>query len=230
MPPPAPSAAPSADAPPAASERVVDPQAARIGAHIRALRRRRSLTLVQLAAAAGLSHPFLSQLERGHTRASMVSLDRVAAALGTSQAELLAAAVPAARAPGDTRPEVLRADEGARGPFPQGEARLLTRSPAPFEPMEFVGANTDPGEYYVHVEDEFLYVVSGTVLLDLGEHGRHLLAAGDCARYRGGTPHRWSTAGTTTDTPTDSTTDSAAEPGAYRVLVVKQVLARQEAP
>ncbi|MFJ4220406.1 helix-turn-helix domain-containing protein [Curtobacterium luteum] len=172
--------------------RVVDDQARRIGEHIRGLRRARGLTLVQLADRTGLSHPFLSQLERGHSRASMVSLERIAVALETSQVELLAAGDPQLRGPDDTRPDVLRSDEGARGPFSQGEARLLVHGGAhAFEPLEWRGANTEPGEFYEHREDEFLYVLSGAVRLDLGSDAPLLLGPGDSAYYRGGTPHRW---------------------------------------
>ncbi|MGN8048815.1 helix-turn-helix domain-containing protein [Curtobacterium sp. 22159] len=172
--------------------RVVDDQARRIGEHIRGLRRARGLTLVQLADRTGLSHPFLSQLERGHSRASMVSLEKIALALETSQVELLAAGDPQPRDPDDRRPDVLRSDEGARGPFSQGEARLLVHGGAhAFEPLEFTGSNTDPGAFYEHREDEFLYVLGGSVRLDLGADEPLLLGAGDSAYYRGGTPHRW---------------------------------------
>ena len=179
-----------------ASDRIVDGQSRRIGAHIRTLRRARALTLVQLAELTGLSHPFLSQVERGHSRASMVSLEKIATALGTSQVELLAAGAEQTRSPDDRRPEVLRADEGARGPFSSGEARLLVHGGAhAFEPLEWVGENTDLGPYFEHHEDEFLYVLGGSVLLDLGgadaEAGVLQLGPGDSAYYRGGTPHRW---------------------------------------
>lgn len=177
------------------ADRVVDDQARRVGQHIRALRRARSLTLVQLAERTGLSHPFLSQVERGHSRASMVSLEKIAGALATSQVELLAAGAEQIREPHDRRPEVLRAGEGARGPFSSGEARLLVHGGAhAFEPLEWVGENTDLGPYFEHHEDEFLYVLAGAVLLDLGGAGSaevlHL-GPGDSAYYRGGTPHRW---------------------------------------
>ncbi|GAA3343018.1 XRE family transcriptional regulator [Curtobacterium pusillum] len=179
-----------------ASDRIVDGQSRRIGEHIRALRRARSLTLVQLAELTGLSHPFLSQVERGHSRASMVSLEKIAGALSTSQVELLAAGAAQTREPDDRRPEVLRAGEGARGPFSSGEARLLVHGGAhAFEPLEWVGENTDLGPYFEHHEDEFLYVLGGAVLLDLGgdeaEAGVLRLGPGDSAYYRGGTPHRW---------------------------------------
>src|SRR6478672_5067788 len=71
----------------------------RLGGAIRALRRERGLTLVQLAAATGLSQPFLSQLELGRSRPSMRSLFRIATALGTTQQALLGLAEPAATVP-----------------------------------------------------------------------------------------------------------------------------------
>ena len=52
-----------------------DVQAERIGARIRQLRHARGMTLVQLADKAALSHPFLSQLERGRARPSISSLE-----------------------------------------------------------------------------------------------------------------------------------------------------------
>ncbi|AYG04984.1 helix-turn-helix domain-containing protein [Gryllotalpicola protaetiae] len=188
--------------------RVIDEQALRIGERIRALRRASELTLIQLAERTELSHSFLSQLERGHARPSMVSLERIARALGTSQVELLAAGDPHQHDPDDPRPDIMRAPEGARGPFSQGEARLLVHgaSAFAFEPMEWVGANTDPGPYYEHQEDEFVYVLSGRVLLDLQREGISELAPGDSAYYRGGTQHRW----------------CSADGAEFRMIVVKQ--------
>src|SRR3954454_18120215 len=72
---------------------------AALGRAIRALRRERGLTLVQLAAATGLSQPFLSQLELGRSRPSMRSLFRIAAALDTTQQALLGLAEPAVTVP-----------------------------------------------------------------------------------------------------------------------------------
>ena len=59
-----------------------DVQAERIGSRIRRLRHARGLTLVQVAESAELSHPFLSQLERGLARPSIGSLEKIARALG----------------------------------------------------------------------------------------------------------------------------------------------------
>lgn len=55
-----------------------------LGANIRRQRKRRALTLKQLAERTGLSVSFLSEMERGLAQPSMASLRKVAQALGTS--------------------------------------------------------------------------------------------------------------------------------------------------
>jgi transcriptional regulator with XRE-family HTH domain len=171
------------------------------------VRQARGLTLVELARLAQLSHPFLSQLERGQARPSMVSLERIARALGSSQIELIAAAtddlVPGE---GAARVSLVRALEGPQGPFGGGEARILVHGDVSFIPMEFRGTNSDPGEFYRHDEAEFLHVVSGEVLVDLGEEGAFELVPGDSIHYAGGTLHRWSSRGE----------------GEYRLFIVKE--------
>src|SRR5690349_24836849 len=59
-----------------------------LGARVRTLRRERGLTLKGLGRLAGLSHPFLSQVERGLARPSVSSVERIAAALDVSVARL----------------------------------------------------------------------------------------------------------------------------------------------
>src|SRR3954469_7225812 len=78
-----------------------------LGARVRSLRRERGLTLKGLGRLAGLSHPFLSQVERGLARPSVGSVERIAAALDVTVAHLWAPP----RSGGAVR--VVRADEGA---------------------------------------------------------------------------------------------------------------------
>ena len=135
--------------PPAPTRRAHPPAAAR-----------RGLTLVRLAAATDLSHPFLSQLERGLAQPSLASLRRIAVALGTSPIELIAAAeAPASVAPAV---EVHRRGDGAlAADFAAGSARLLAHGDRPFRPLEYEGDNAEPGDHFVHDEDEFVYVLAG---------------------------------------------------------------------
>lgn len=183
----------------------VDPQALAVGSRIRRLRRARGLTLVQLAGEAELSHPFLSQLERGLARPSLVSLERIARALGTSQVEILAA-VDDDR-PGD-QPGVVHvaAAEGSTGRYGQASARLLTHGDRAFHPMEMTGYNRDPGDFFEHAEDEFVHVLAGRLRVELGDEGVHVLGPGDSLYYVGGTAHRW----------------AAVDDDGYRLFVVKQ--------
>lgn len=181
----------------------IDAEAVRIGGRIRALRHARNLTLVQLAAGAGLSHPFLSQLERGLARPSIGSLERIARALGSSQVELLADGDPACDDPAVC---VVLADEGARGPFAEGEGRvLLPGTSRPFRPIEFTGANDEWGDVYVHEEDEFIHVIDGRVQIEL-DGVVHEIGPRDSAYSMGGTPHRW----------------RSADGRAFRLLIVKE--------
>ena len=128
-------------------------------------------------------------------------------ALETSPIELIAAADPPS-APG-IRVEVLRAGEGVvpEG-FSYGTARMLAHGAQGFHPLEVDVARADPEELFVHAEGEFLYVLSGTVQVELdGE--THTLAPGDSTFYAGGIAHRWWTTG-----------------GPARLLVVKETVRR----
>ena len=161
---------------------------------------------MQLAAICELSHPFLSQLERGRARPSMVSLEKIARALGSSQLELISAADDTATNTSQATTVLVRSSEGTIGHYGEGEARLLVHGIRRFHPMEFTGSNPRFGDYFVHEEDEFVHVVDGAVEIDLASEGLWILTAGDSLYYGGSTPHRWRSVG----------------PGGYRLFVVKE--------
>jgi transcriptional regulator with XRE-family HTH domain len=185
----------------------------RLGARIRHHRRQLGLTLVEVADLAGISQPFLSQIERGKAAPSMSTLEGLAHALGTTQAHLLEAVnsppgpadppgppgSPAAAtggrgaAAGDpvdvrrsTEGAILTRAEGTVG----GHTRLLPGGPNDTQLLEFVETNHVPGRFFHHPGLEWLYVTRGTVLLEVGDSLTRL-EAGDVARYDGELPHRW---------------------------------------
>lgn len=180
----------------------------RLGAAIRRVRHARGMTLVRLAETTDLSHPFLSQLERGLAQPSLSSLRRIASALETSPIELIAEADAAASV--HPAVEVHRQDEtNASVPegFAAGAARMLAHGSRPLHPMEVTGGATEPGEVFVHAEDEFVYVVEGAIHVEI-EGELSTLGAGDSAYYAGGVHHRW----------------WSTDGGTYRLVVVKQGL------
>lgn len=167
------------------AERAAD---ARLGRAIRAARHDRGMTLAQVAAQAGLSQPFLSQLELGRTRPSMRSLFRIATALGTTQQALLG------QAAGPPPGEAVRADDASLVEVEAGGARLLLHDPAGADVTEFVGSPQEFGEFFRHDRRELLYVVRGTVELELREGGVSrfsTLQARDSITYAGRVDHRF---------------------------------------
>jgi transcriptional regulator with XRE-family HTH domain len=164
-----------------------------LGERLRAIRRLRHRTLNDVAARAGVSESFLSQLERGRTSASVASLQRIAAALGIEVSDLFSSN-------GLPRPTVLRRE--AREPVVWGHlGRKALLTPKPFHALEVVAAEFDPGgstgeEPYTHGDsEELLLVIEGRVHVQLGTDV-YELNAGDSVHYRSSTPHRVSNPGT----------------------------------
>jgi transcriptional regulator with XRE-family HTH domain len=162
-----------------------------LGERLRAIRQLRRKTLREVAAVAGVSESFLSQLERGRTNSTIATLQRLATALGIEVSDLFST--------GEPRPRVLRRE--AREFVAWGElGRKALLTPKPFHSLEIVVARFEPGgstgdEPYVHGDsEELLVVVEGDVHVQLGTDV-HELAAGDSVHYQSSTPHRVSNPG-----------------------------------
>lgn len=158
-----------------------------LGARIRALRLARGATLRKLAAEAGVTESFLSQVERGVASPSIASVQRIARALGQSIAELFAVDERAG--------SLVRVDDRRRVVY-QGLGAVdefLTR--APDGRLQVILSTIEPGggtgdEPYTHDSDEEVVVVlEGSLDLWVGpEHYR--LDAGDAVTHSSRIPHR----------------------------------------
>ena len=158
-----------------------------LGARIRSLRLARGATLRELAAKAGVTESFLSQVERGVASPSIASVQRIARSLDHTIAELFTADAPIG--------QVVRAADRRRVAYPGLGAvdEFLTRSSE--GRLQVILSTVEPGggtgdEAYVHESDEeVLVVLEGE--LDLwvgGEH--HHLRTGDAVTYASRVPHR----------------------------------------
>jgi transcriptional regulator with XRE-family HTH domain len=159
-----------------------------LGARVRALRRERGLTLKGLGKKAGLSHPFLSQVERGLARPSVGSVERIAAALDVSVARLWSPSR------GGDAVEVVRQSEGERDE--QGLRELGGGPAGPVLREWSARTRRWPDEYDVHDGDIAIYVARGAVEVDLNGTV-HALAEGDTMHFDGTTPHRFRRTGGT---------------------------------
>ena len=160
--------------------------AVHLGARVRELRLDRGLTLKALGRQAGLSHPFLSQLERGLARPSVASVERIAQAL-----EVPVGALWAERHRGAAR--VVRADEATVVPHVEagapGTVRELLMN-GTMRVREWSGGGRNwPEEAESTTGEVLVYVIRGAIEVEL-EGAIHGLAAGDVLRFDGAVPHR----------------------------------------
>jgi transcriptional regulator with XRE-family HTH domain len=162
-------------------------QEAMIGSSLRAVRRRRGMTLRQVADAAGVTESFLSQVERDIASPSIATLRRIAVALGTSIGVILDEAGPHGR--------LVRAGDRRVVTYPGLDARdeFLTDGPdARLQVIQSVvepGGGTGPEAYSHESDEECLIVLEGCLDLWVGaEH--HRLETGDAIRYSSRVPHR----------------------------------------
>ncbi|MFP3567815.1 helix-turn-helix domain-containing protein [Paraburkholderia sp. SIMBA_030] len=158
-----------------------------IGSKIRALRQRLKRTLDEVATTAGISKPFLSQVERGQATPSITSLVGIARALGVTVQYFV-----------DTPTEdksVRRGNELKYFGF-DGTANLFGRltNLSVGSKLEVIlvrmPVGQNPSEVTTHAGEEFLYVMSGQISLTL-EGTTFVLQAGDTAHYESTVPHAW---------------------------------------
>ncbi|MEV5323531.1 helix-turn-helix domain-containing protein [Nonomuraea sp. N2-4H] len=160
---------------------------AELGRRIRDERRARGLSIERLAELSGISRSMVSDVERGAKTPTVLVLDRLATALGTSISRLL-------DEPAHGGVRVLRHAEQRVLRDPSGwERRVLSPvlGDVEFEFMRTtIGPGVDAGEFAPHAPGsrEYLAVERGGLLLTID--GRpYELGAGDSAYYPGDCRH-----------------------------------------
>lgn len=166
-----------------------------LGPDLRVLRKRRGLTLADLARKVGRSVGWLSQVERGLSEPGTPELDALTAALGVPRETFALARAPAPKEEG----RIVR--KGARrpiGPRVRGlDEELL--SPDLTDDFEVVHSTFAPGasrsDLVTRPTQEVGYIVSGNLEITIGGETFYL-APGDAFRIRG-EPFRWANRGKT---------------------------------
>ncbi|MEU6145624.1 XRE family transcriptional regulator [Streptomyces sp. NPDC047081] len=161
-----------------------------VGATVRTLRDKAGLSTRALALRAGVSQPFLSQIERGVSAPSMSTIYRLAEALGVVPGDLLP------RPPLD-QVTVVRADEGQELPVSEREDAavgriLMSRSDRMLEVIEY---RIEPGRY---VQEWFessgemaVYVIDGALDIEFEGSRTWRLGPRDMLHHPGSARHRW---------------------------------------
>jgi transcriptional regulator with XRE-family HTH domain len=158
-----------------------------IGASLRMARRRKGLTLRQVAESAGVTESFLSQVERDIASPSIATLRRIAVALDTTIGVILDGAGP--------HGQLVRAGERRVVQYPGLMARDEFLTDGSGGRLQVIMSVVEPGggtgaEAYTHESDEeCLIVLDGALDLWVGGEEHHL-EAGDAIRYSSRVPHR----------------------------------------
>jgi transcriptional regulator with XRE-family HTH domain len=159
----------------------------RIGPRLRARRLERGLTISEVAAEAGLTAGFISQLERDLTSASLSSLYRICAVLGIRVGNLIDD-VPSGR--------LIRREEQARRSLAMGNAEHLLLSSRDERRFHVTESHIPPGGsagaelYTLPADVELVYILSGSLELRVRD-ATHLLDEGDTLTYSPRDPHTW---------------------------------------
>lgn len=152
------------------------------------LRKRRGLTLEQLAAASGVSRSMLSQIERGKANPTLAVTLRIAQAFGMNIGDLVDQPWTASRI------EVVRSDDASQLFRDDHDCRIRTLSPLHMEKnVEFYEIRLAPGarlQSAAHFEGtrELLTVTQGHARILAGEN-RCELNPGDSAHYHADLEH-----------------------------------------
>ncbi|GAB3156982.1 hypothetical protein GCM10027058_31610 [Microbacterium neimengense] len=166
------------------------PTAAAIGRAVREERTRRQLSTRALAAAAGVSQPFLTNVENGRVMPSIASLYSLAGALGVSAAALLPEQ--------PIRLEVVRAGGGSRIPMrdSDGDGETYTQLIAGARGRQlgayrFELAAGYEDETYAHDGEDIVHVLSGSLLYRYADHDDVELHPGDTLWVDARSAHSW---------------------------------------
>ena len=160
-----------------------------LGHAIRRARARLGLSMRDVAGKAGVSQPFLSDLENGRAMPSITTLYRLADTFDLTPQDLLPSLqgddVVVVRAGAETRPV-----DGSPGVamsllVPGGPGRLL-------EVRRYQLAPDLPvGDWYEHEGEDLLFLVRGALRVEFNTGLEQRLGAGDALWLSGLVPHRW---------------------------------------
>jgi DNA-binding transcriptional MerR regulator/quercetin dioxygenase-like cupin family protein len=149
------------------------------------LRRERGLTLAEVARKTGVSVSFVSSLERGYSKASIATLQKLARLYETNVLFFFADK-------DDSRRLVRERDRKILVPNPGVQMELLAFGNKAMEPHLFrIAPGANSGGSYSHEGEEFLYLLQGKLEIWLDEMEHYVLQAGDSLYFESGQAHRW---------------------------------------
>ncbi len=170
------------------------------GRHVRALRKARSLTLVELAGASGLAASTLSKVENGHISLTYDNLIRLADGLGVDLAHLVDPGGETQPSPGAplARFTVTRSQDRPRLPVDvYAYEPLVAGLTSKLMDPTFVRVRARQVEEFPrlvsHPGEELVFVLSGAIEVHTEHYAPTRLEAGDCVYFDASMGHAYVT-------------------------------------
>lgn len=166
-----------------------------LGRAIKEARAAKKLSMRTLATSAEISQPFLSQIESGQTMPSLVTLYRIAHALGLSPSALL----PTQAAPDSIL--VTRHDDEGWSPIAEvanaAETRIISTAGGQGTTVQEYRMSQGQymGDWYESDGELTVYVVEGEIAVEIDGRGTWDLGPGDSISHPGDLRNRWSAHG-----------------------------------
>ena len=156
-----------------------------LGNKLRRLRKKRGLTVTETAHKAHISVGFLSAIELSRANPSVATIQRLAAAYGTTVLELYDLPAQANRVIRPRNRKGIETKSGVR-------MELLSTGTKMLESMLIrVPPGTGSDGAYMHQGEDFLFMLEGTLEVWLDEMECHLLEQGDSFWFESNRGHRW---------------------------------------
>jgi quercetin dioxygenase-like cupin family protein len=156
-----------------------------LGAKLRRLRKACKLSLVEASRKAHISAGFLSAVELSQANASIATLQKLAAAYGTTVLALYELPAKSSRIIKPNKRRVLQTETGVA-------MELLSTGTKMLQSMLFrIPPGTGSDGAYSHAGEEFIYMLHGTLELWLDELERNILHRGDSFWFESNRGHRW---------------------------------------
>ncbi|CAN5534649.1 MerR family transcriptional regulator [soil metagenome] len=156
------------------------------GERLRRLRLKAHKTLKEVSEATGLSISFISALERGGSGASVASLRLLADTYGTNMRKLFGADLE------QSSPLVRREDRPVMQWANSVQFEEMATGEKSMDPSYIrVPPGTGSEGFYSHSGEEFVYVISGTLHVELKDQETYSVEPGDTLYFPSTVPHRW---------------------------------------
>ena len=168
-----------------------DPIRSAVGRAIHRARREAGMSMRELADRCGVSQPFVSAIERGHSTPSIATLYRLAEELGTEPAALLPVH-------GTDDVNVIRAGEGRMVPSSDSPGAavgrvILSDEASHLEIYEYrTSRDEDVDVWFQHPGEVILHLLEGDLRVEFAHRPDVVLGPGDCLVHPGPIAHRWS--------------------------------------